>query len=63
MSVTTTHRPSDGSAPRSDSTVAIVAPSYRGSRRSRPTTFAGIALRTPVLGGHRRRSRCCSSIR
>ncbi len=47
MSVTTTHRPSDGSAPRSDRTVAIVAPSYRGSRRSRPTTFAGIALRTP----------------
>ena len=47
MSVTTTHRPSDGSAPRSDRSVAIVAPSYRGSRRSRPTTFAGIALRTP----------------
>ena len=33
---------------------AIVAPSHRGSRRSRPTTFAGIALRTPVLGVHRR---------
>jgi multiple sugar transport system permease protein len=48
MSITTTRRPSDESAPRSDSTVAIVAPTYRGSRRrSRPTSFADIAVRTP----------------
>ncbi|WP_308797320.1 carbohydrate ABC transporter permease [Agromyces silvae] len=40
-------------APPTDSTVAVVAPHYRGARGrgagggGRPTTFAGIALRTP----------------
>jgi len=59
MSTTTTRRPSDESDPRSDSTIAIVAPDYRGSRGGRgrfgggggkrpaPTSFAGIAMRTP----------------
>ena len=59
--MTTTRRPSDESDPRSDSTVAIVAPDYRGSRGGRggggragspgkrpaATSFAGIAMRTP----------------
>lgn len=38
-------------APTTDSTVAVVAPHFRGSAhgpgRRRPTTFAGIAFRTP----------------
>jgi multiple sugar transport system permease protein len=56
MSVTDTRRSSNEHTSASDapSTIAIVAPSHRGSRRrNAPTTFAGIALRTPywVLTG------------
>jgi multiple sugar transport system permease protein len=47
MSLTTARR---RGAPATDSTVAIVAPHHRGAGgrgRPRPTSFAGIALRTP----------------
>ena len=44
----TTSRRSGADTPPTDSTMAIVAPHHRGSTgRKRPTTFAGIALRTP----------------
>jgi multiple sugar transport system permease protein len=43
MSLTSARR----GAPATDSTTAIVAPHHRDGASKRPTTFAGIALRTP----------------
>ena len=55
MSVTDMRRPSnEHTATDAPTTIALVAPSHRGSRRrNAPTSFAGIALRTPywVLTG------------
>ncbi len=53
MATTVTRRSRAAGVPPTDSTVAIVAPGYRGSRRPQRTKLAGVALNMPywVLTG------------